>query len=70
MQHILDFSSACLHDREPASETIIRDGLPETVMSPVKVIADKSGQSERSVQLNYKNTWATVPKRWAATNVS
>jgi AraC-like DNA-binding protein len=54
VQRILDFSVGYLHDREAASETIIRDGLQDTAMSPVKVIAEKSGQSERSVQLNYK----------------
>lgn len=54
VQCILDFSATYLRKREAASDVIIRDGLSETIMNPVKVVAAKSGQSERSVQLNYK----------------
>lgn len=54
VQSILDFSATYLRERETASDAIIRDGLTEMIMNPVKVVAAKSGQSERSVQLNYK----------------
>lgn len=54
VQLILQFSASYLRERDVASDAIIRDGLSETTMNPVKVVAEKSGQSERSVQLNYK----------------
>lgn len=54
VQSILAFSATYLRERETASDAIIRDGLTETILNPVKVVAAKSGQSERSVQLNYK----------------
>lgn len=51
---ILDFGDSYLRDRDAASVDIIRNGIDETILNPVKKIASNNGQSERNVQLNYK----------------
>ncbi|WP_343670754.1 AraC family transcriptional regulator [Chitinophaga sp.] len=50
VKRLLDFSGEYLCTRDPAAANIIEDGLND---SP-KQIAGRSGQSERTVQLNYK----------------
>lgn len=54
IEKILDFAAGYLRERDPGSDDIIRNGLGESALNPVKLVADKSGQSERNVQLNYK----------------
>lgn len=51
---LLDFAGEYLSAQDPASAHIIEDGLDEGPVNPVKMIAAKHAQSERTVQLNYK----------------
>lgn len=51
---LLDFAGAYIRERDPASAYIIADGLEDGPVNPVKLIAAKSAQSERTIQLNYK----------------
>jgi len=50
VEKLLDFSGLYLCERDPAAAHIIEDGFHD---SP-KQIAEKSAQSERTIQLNYK----------------
>lgn len=51
---ILDFSAAYLRERDKGSEDIIAAGENDSVINPIKDIADKQGQSERNIQLKHK----------------
>lgn len=51
---LLDFAGEYLREQDTASAHIIADGLEEGPVNPVKVIAAKHAQSERTVQLNYR----------------
>ncbi|MCF6404310.1 helix-turn-helix domain-containing protein [Chitinophaga filiformis] len=54
VNRILDFSAAYLVERDEKSEDIVAGSHPESVINPIKEIAGKQGQSERSIQLKYK----------------
>lgn len=51
---LLSFSSQYLKERESSSLTIIESQVDSLPICPVKLAAGKSGQSERTIQLNYK----------------
>lgn len=51
---LLSFSRQYLKERERSSLNIIESQVDSLPVSPVKLAADKSGQSERTIQLNYK----------------
>jgi AraC-like DNA-binding protein len=51
---VLDFAGEYLKAQDPAAARIITEGLEEGAVNPVKVIAAKHAQSERTVQLNYR----------------
>ena len=51
---ILDFCRPYLKCREAAFEGISQQTSDYMVMSPIKALAHKTGQSERSIQLNHK----------------
>lgn len=54
VNRLLDFSAAYLLERDKGSEDIVAGSDPDGVISPIKEIAGKQGQSERSIQLKYK----------------
>jgi len=54
VEKVLDFAGVYLRQREAASEALIDNNSSTDVLSPVKTIAGKKGQTERNIQLNYK----------------
>lgn len=54
VDRILDFSAAYIGERDKGSEDIVVGSDADSMISPIKEIAEKKGQSERTIQLKYK----------------
>ncbi|MBW8687586.1 helix-turn-helix domain-containing protein [Chitinophaga rhizophila] len=51
---LLEFAAIYIQERDKDSEDIVNNSENDSVINPVKEIADKRGQSERNIQLKYK----------------
>lgn len=54
VNRILDFAAAFITERDKGAEDIVAGSGSDTLISPIKEIAGKKGQSERTIQLKHK----------------